>query len=428
MKRAELDAMTLEELYRLAEDRGIREAPGLPREVLVARLASDRPPAPTHHHAAQGRGESAREHSRERDLEDQHRSEAQRRGPRASSESGPLSTPPGSVPASSSVTPPSGTRQSRRHPAGIPSGVQPDRPQGHDTESMARLYLEQGDADRAAELYRELLRLRPDDTMLVAGLATAERLLGIAPAPAAPATGAPPPGHPAAPAPGEPLGMLDLEEPPDAYGIDDCELLFKDPHSLFIYWEVTDGGLAAARRHLGEEAQAARLVVRIFSHLERDARGDRGPERESRDHALDWNHGRRYFPSPRPGAKVRAAVGLVTPSGLFAPIAHSSQMRVPPAEPSAHVSTEWMEVTPARTRGLEREPIGAPQRGEPTGERIINGDREVGGGGGPGGPGAPRGGSSERSIPGAPGGSSSPGGPTGSSPSSPWRWRPGSGN
>src|SRR5262249_13460360 len=144
---------------------------------------------------------------------------------------------------------------------------------------------------------------------------------------------------------------------------------------------------------------------RIFSQHERDGRGDRGPERESRDHVLDWNHGRRYFQSPRPGAKVRAAVGLVTPSGLFAPIAHSSQLRVPPAEPSAHVSTEWMEVTPARTRGLEREPIGAPLRGAPTGERIMAEGLAVPGGiyESPG-----RGGSSEQVPPGARGGAEGP--------------------
>src|SRR6185369_495600 len=46
-----------------------------------------------------------------------------------------------------------------------------------------------------------------------------------------------PPAHPLPSSPrvttgvpeltGEPLGLLDYEEPPDAYGVDDCEVLFK---------------------------------------------------------------------------------------------------------------------------------------------------------------------------------------------------------
>ena len=69
MKRAELEALTLEALYRVAQERGMREASGLPREVLIERLADDRAAAKHHVHVEHGRGESARAHSRERDGE-----------------------------------------------------------------------------------------------------------------------------------------------------------------------------------------------------------------------------------------------------------------------------------------------------------------------------------------------------------------------
>jgi hypothetical protein len=405
MKRAQLEALPLEELYRLALAHGIAEAPGLPRAVLIDRLVGEHGPSPHHHPSEHGRGESARERSRERGFEEHLAKAAVSAGK------------PGAEGGGNHGVPVEG--RGRRSAAGIPSGVAPDRPQEHDTESMARLYFEQGDVTRALELYHELLRIRPDDAELRAAISRAEHALAAlagmegraqAPRDAGEKHGPRPDERRA---PGEPLGMLDLAEPPDAYGVDECEVLFKDPHTLFLYWEVTDAGLQTARRGLGDEAGAAKLVVRLLS--QRDRPGEKGPERESRDHALDWNHGRRYFPSPRPGARVRAAVGLLTPSGLFAAIAQSSLVRVPPSEPAPTYAVEWMEVQPALTRGLEREPVVLPAHGSPAPTAPLD---EA----------AQRSASAQRAF--APGGGSEMNQPQGSSPhghpTSPWRWRPGS--
>ena len=59
--------------------------------------------------------------------------------------------------------------------------------------------------------------------------------------------------------------MLDFEELPESYGVDECEVLYKDPFWVFAYWEVTDGGLGAARAQLGQSADGARLVLRLFT-------------------------------------------------------------------------------------------------------------------------------------------------------------------
>jgi len=412
MKRADLEGLSLDELYRVAEAQGIREAAGLPRETLIERLVSDRPrkkaaapAAPPSPPAEAGPG--ARPSSRK----------ATKAAP-----SDAVAEPPANADRAPAPSP--RATASRRHSAGIPSGVAPDRPQGHDTESMARMYLEQGEFARAAGLFRDLLRLRPDDAELRDGLAVAERAeagLQTGAAPGTRAQSASEAPAPSPPRPSEPIGMLDLEEPPDTYGLDECELLFKDPHYVFVYWEVTERGLSAARRDLGDEGRESRLVVRLFAQHDR---GDRGTERESRDHFVDWNNGRRYFPSPRPGARVRAAIGLVTPSGLFAPIAHSSQIHVPPAEPASTLATDWLEVTPARTRGLSAEPIGRPSRGSGTGERVV----PLGQGGSARAPAyLERGGASERiRPPGSPPAEAPPTDDGGTSPTLPWRSRPGS--
>jgi hypothetical protein len=195
---------------------------------------------------------------------------------------------------------------------------------------------------------------------------------------------------------GEPFGMLDLEEPPETYGLDECEILSKDPFWAFVYWEVTDGGFKAARAQLGEgtaSANAARLVLRLFTTVA----GPSGVERQVEDVDLPWNHGRRYVRASKPGAHLRVAVGLLSPEGYFAPIAHSSLLRVPAAEPAPEGPVEWMEVRPGRSRGREHEPLMIVRHGAGDGERGLAG-------------------------------SFTPPPPAGTSPSGPSRFGPGSGS
>jgi hypothetical protein len=166
--------------------------------------------------------------------------------------------------------------------------------------------------------------------------------------------------------PEEPVGMLDFEELPETYGVDECEVMFKDPFWVFAYWEVTDGGISSARAQLGQSAQSSKLVMRMFTTVP----GPEGVDRQIQDVDLPWNHGRRYMQAPKPGAHLRVAVGLLSGEGYFAPIAHSSLVRVPPAEPQPG-PVEWMEVVPDKTRGRQRSPIVVVRRGAGHDERGI---------------------------------------------------------
>jgi hypothetical protein len=157
-------------------------------------------------------------------------------------------------------------------------------------------------------------------------------------------------------APGPRRPAPDLGELPETYGKDEVELLCKDPHWCFIYWEVTEAGLAAARSHLGVAEDQGRLLLRIFITTAQPG----GRElRDLRDVTLEALFGRRYIEVPRPGSLVRAAVGLLSPEGLFAPIAHSSLLRVPPGQPANETSAEWLSVQPQRSEGRQRERIVA---------------------------------------------------------------------
>lgn len=238
------------------------------------------------------------------------------------------------------------------------------------SEDIARAYAAEGHRDEAIAIYRLLLRERPDDAHLQERLdeLLQQRAAGpeherarrpkLSPSPTGPHT--------------EPFGMLDLRELPEVYGVDEVEVLYRDPFWAFVYWEVTETGVHAARSQLQHSGGDARLVLRLFTTLPGGPGGDAKHGREVRDVALTWQHGRRYLEVPRPGAQLRVAVGLLSPEGYFAPIAHSSQLRLPPPAPGpAAPAVDWMQVAPPRSRGEQRERIAIVSRAAPHAERGL---------------------------------------------------------
>ena len=143
-------------------------------------------------------------------------------------------------------------------------------------------------------------------------------------------------------------------ELPETYGVDEVEIMCKDPWWYFAYWEVTETGLQAAREQLGPSAKEAKLILRVFATGGQAASpgsnggaagqaGARGRDgRDIRDVPVQAQHGRRYLEAPRPNSLLRVAIGLLSPEGFFAPIAHSSLLRVPPQQPSGDTTVEWL--------------------------------------------------------------------------------------
>jgi hypothetical protein len=367
MDRESLEKMKLEALRLLALEQGVAGAGQMGRAQLIEKLATPAPAEPTAAEpptaeepaaAAPSLIERAKEKVAEvahevaqAVAEKLHKPAAAPREPRRSG-----------VPARGSFDVPSSTV----HP----------HAEELETLTMARLYVAERHWGRALEIFEKLALVDPEDAEVAKELAAVREKIGEAKA-QQPAPAPPPPSD-------EPFGMLDLEELPDTYGFDECEVLYKDPHWVFVYWEVTESGLQGARAQLGssEGAGSARLVLRLFSTVA----GASGMDRQIQDLDLDWNHGRRYVQSPRPGVHLRAAVGLLSPEGYFAPIAHSSLVRLPPPAPdTSDTPVEWMEVLPGRMRGREREQMVIVRRGHPHAERGVATLSGGGGGAGPGG-------------------------------------------
>jgi len=388
MDRQTLDKMRLEALRALGQERGIAGAREMSRGALIAALevkapepepepeaaaAPEATPEPEAAPAKEGLLERARQSAAtlvERveagahSLVERLRGDEVPESPPAPAAQRPTDDLEGPGPEADLLEHMDARGERERRRAGRPSFDVPSstvHPHAEELETlaMARVYAAEGSHTRAVEIYEKLLSVTPDDETLARELADLRDRL--TPAERAPVAAPPPAG------PTEPMWMLDLEEPPETYGVDEVEVLYKDPYWIFVYWEVTDRGLDGARAQLGQSAAQARLVLRLFTTV---AISD-GVERHIHDVDLSWNHGRRYLQAPRQGAHLRVAVGLLSPEGYFAPVAHSSLMRVPHAEPAAPGPVEWMEVVPARTRGREREPLVVVQRGKARGERGL---------------------------------------------------------
>jgi hypothetical protein len=359
MDRTDLLMLNLEELRRLAEQRGLRVARTLGRPQLIDELSA---PATERRRPLSRRLLGLVQRSLSRMLATARRRRDERHA--ATSRQRPDSGQPDEV-----VYPPpqlaQGSRPSSQGAVRGPEAAAGAVDRAHLSQEMARAYAAQGRREEALAIYRLLLVERPGDPELLRRLGELEREAPVEEK----ARERRPKLSPSAVGPhSEPYGMLDLEELPETYGISEVEVLYKDPFWAFVYWEVTEAGIEAARVQLGTSGPQARLVLRMFT----TQLGAAGATREIRDVPLLFHHGRRYVEVPRPGSLLRVAVGLLSAEGYFAPIAHSSLLRLPPPYPGPVTATvDWMYVQPPRGRGEQRERITILSRAVHHHERAV---------------------------------------------------------
>ncbi|HEY3359083.1 MAG TPA: hypothetical protein VGQ83_37885 [Polyangia bacterium] len=223
------------------------------------------------------------------------------------------------------MTPPSERRggRERRRPA---------PPVEHDTETMARVYLEQGKVAEAAAIYRRLITRAAEDADQIGHLrgllADSETLKRDARQRAAAAAAA----------------------LPARAGVDLAAIVPLGPGLCACLWEVTPRSREAARRQLG--GAAGRLVLRIVTAGAGPAAD--APTRAVRDVAVDDDAGERAVETPD-GGVMAVAVGLRAGDGSFAAIVHAAPTPLPAASPGPAGASALLEVEPARG-GPEAEP------------------------------------------------------------------------
>jgi hypothetical protein len=153
---------------------------------------------------------------------------------------------------------------------------------------------------------------------------------------------------------------IDTGDLPWGYGEDRITVVVRDPDSAYLYWEITDEGIAAAKTRLGPGGDRAWCNLRIYDTTGRDFDGtnandyfDLRVERGDREY---------YMMIRRPSSSMHAEIGMLNDEGYFQAIARSGRGDFPRDAPSPDTTLEWMTVT-----SDDAPPCAAPYQSRYTG-------------------------------------------------------------
>jgi hypothetical protein len=140
-----------------------------------------------------------------------------------------------------------------------------------------------------------------------------------------------------------PIVSFESGDLPWSYGENRLTALVRDPESAFLYWEVTDEGIAAAKGRLGSAGAEGWCNLRVYDTTGRVFDGtnahdyfDVRVERADREYFLMIR---------RPNSSMHVEIGIKTHEGYFQAIARSGQANFPRNDPSPNTVLEWMTVT-----------------------------------------------------------------------------------
>jgi hypothetical protein len=157
-----------------------------------------------------------------------------------------------------------------------------------------------------------------------------------------------------------------------AYGENRITAMVLDPDSAFLYWEITDEGIADARARLGAGGGEAWCSLRVYDTTGRAFDGTNA--NDYLDIQVDRRDRDYFVRVRRAGSSMHAEIGMKSHEGFFQPIARSGQVEFPRNHPSPDANLEWMTVTggspppcvaPYRSRYSGPEPqLHSARRGE----------------------------------------------------------------
>ncbi len=144
-------------------------------------------------------------------------------------------------------------------------------------------------------------------------------------------------------APDERATEIDEGDLPWGHGVDRITALVRDPDSAYLYWEITDEGIAGARTRLGPAGAHGWCNLRIYDVTGREFDGTNANDYfDIRVDRADREH---FVMVRRPSTSMSAEIGIKSQEGFFQPIARSGRADFPRRGPSPNTSLEWMTVT-----------------------------------------------------------------------------------
>jgi hypothetical protein len=132
------------------------------------------------------------------------------------------------------------------------------------------------------------------------------------------------------------------ENIPWGYGHDRVTALVVDPERLYVYWEVTDDAVAAARAGLGPAGARAWLNLRVYDITGRLFDGTNA--HSYFDHQVERHDRQWFFVINKPTSSACVEIGLKSEEGYFAKVVRSGRVEFPRREPVGGGPVEWLTV------------------------------------------------------------------------------------
>lgn len=131
----------------------------------------------------------------------------------------------------------------------------------------------------------------------------------------------------------KPLAMVDRGLPiPVQYPLDRVVALVRDPHWIFVYWDLGGGRLERLRfKYSNEVVDQARWVLRVESVR----------QHQVRDVDIDVR-ARQWYLKVASGEHFRIVLGFYPPEGDFEPVCRSGEVVTPKDEVSPVANEAWM--------------------------------------------------------------------------------------
>lgn len=129
---------------------------------------------------------------------------------------------------------------------------------------------------------------------------------------------------------------------PWGYGRDRVTAMPVDPTQLFIYWEVRDDAIDAARGTLGPAGARAALVLRIYDTSGRIFDGTNAHSHF--DQEIQRNDRQWFCHVGKPASSAHVELGVRAHDGRFARIMRSGRVDFPRVDPAPWRAPEWMRV------------------------------------------------------------------------------------
>ena len=155
---------------------------------------------------------------------------------------------------------------------------------------------------------------------------------------------------------------------PWGYGRDRVTAIAVDPDQLFVYWEILDDSIEAARAQLGPSGARAALVLRVFDTSGRIFDGTNAHSFFDQD--IQRSDRQWFCNIGKPSSSAHVEMGLRSPDGRFLKVMRSGRVDFPRSEAAPMRAPEWMRVVANTGDIVSRETSGfvpGHQAGAPPG-------------------------------------------------------------